>query len=179
MKSTGRSRSLAARQIAQGTYSVPRFEKSKLRHKHGHAGCVQHWFGKREDIRETDPWNKYPELLTWIYVMLREVTLSVHVMDSLERLDRCTSSFASRSCGTMVGFLEHSGLSTICSHLEDPGSKVSNGKWQEMVHYMYDIISAVDFSSEFWHKLLEMLTRFFITITQIDGSSFFNWGCIG
>lgn len=54
MKSTGRSRSLAARQIAQGTYNVPRFEKSKLRHKHGHAGGVQHWFGKREDIRETD-----------------------------------------------------------------------------------------------------------------------------
>lgn len=74
----------------------------------------------------------------------------------------------------MVGFLEHSGLSTIGSHLEDPGSKVSNGKWQEMVHYMYDIISAVDFSSEFWHKFTRNVDKILHHHQKIDGSSFFQ-----
>ena len=55
MKSKGLSRSLPARQMAQGTCSVPRFEKSKLRLRHAHAeGGVRHWFGKLEGIRETD-----------------------------------------------------------------------------------------------------------------------------
>lgn len=73
----------------------------------------------------------------------------------------------------MVRFLEHSGLSTICSHLEDPGSKVSKGKWQEMVDYIFDILSAFDFSSKFWHKFTQNVDKILHHHKKIEGSSFF------
>lgn len=126
----------------------------------------------RGKISEKQTWNKYPELLTWIYVMSHASW--GHALGTCHGLFGKTGQMHQLFC--LQELWDHGRLPRtqwFVDNLQPPGRSWKQSEQRKMAGngalYVW-YISAVDFSSEFWHKLLEMLTRFFITITQIDGS---------